>query len=392
MTRLTSARPSTGTRAAANIAVALVSLFVAGLLCEGLGRLVLNPANYLSVRTVKDDVLGIRIPGGSAGFDAWGFRNAAVPGQVDVLALGDSHTFGNTARMQDAWPSVVASDTGLTTYNMGLGGYGPVQYFQLLTSRGLGLHPNWVLCGLYMGDDFENAFSMSYGLEHWAYLRDGNFGPVDANIWGTAEAPGWSKSVRNWLSEHSLIYRLTVHGPLLAQAKANVEFQRASRGEDPATTVLEVPEQHIREAFRPAPIAMRLDQQSPAVREGMRITFRLLRDMNDACRKQGCRFGVVVIPTKEHVFAPYFQGRSLHLQEQAEKVIANERLARTALFAALASAGIPYVDTLEPLRRGAGNQLYAATTNDMHPGRNGYKVIGDAAAAFLEQQRASAGK
>jgi hypothetical protein len=382
------ARP--GVRYLGNVLVFFVSLVVALGLCEAGARLVLNSSDYLSVETKKDSVLGITIPAGSAGFDSWGFRNPSVLSRVNVLAVGDSHTFGNTARMEDSWPSVLAASTGLSTYNMGLGGYGPVQYFHLLSTKGMNLHPEWVLCGLYMGDDFENAFSMTYGLDHWAYLRSGQFTNVDPNIWGNAEPLPWHKDLRNWLSRNSLVYRLTVHGPLLGKARENVQFSRAARGEDPATTVLTLPDKNIKEAFRPAAIAARLDQDSAPVQEGMRITFRLLRDMDAVCQKQGCRFAVVVIPTKESVFSTYFHDNStIPLKGALDKVLSNEQAARTKLFAELDRAGIPYVDTLPALQAAAGGELYARTTNDMHPGKNGYRVIGEVAAAFLKhlQQR-----
>jgi hypothetical protein len=372
-------------RLAANALLMIGSLVVALLLCEVGAQLTLNPADYLSVTMIPDEILGITIPPKSAGFDDWGFRNPVVPTRVDIVAVGDSHTFGNTARMEDAWPSVLARDASLSVYNLGLGGYGPNQYYQVLTTRGLKLNPSWVFCGLYMGDDFENAFSMTYGLEHWAHLRAGTFNQVDADIWNSTQAVPFNKQVRNWLSRNSFVYQLVVHGQLLAKTKQTVEFARAQRGQDPVTTVVTVENKNISEAFRPAPIASRLDQDSPAVREGMRIAFRLLQDMNDACVKAGCRFAVVIIPTKETVFAEFLEGkREIHLHESIDKVIANERVAHAKLIAFLDAAKIPYVDTLSALRANVAGQLYARTTNDMHPERNGYKVIGDAVSRFMK--------
>jgi hypothetical protein len=54
---------------------------------------------------------------------------------------------------------------------MGLGGYGPNQYFELLKTKALPLKPRMVICGLSMTDDFDNAFHLTYGLDYWAYLR-----------------------------------------------------------------------------------------------------------------------------------------------------------------------------------------------------------------------------
>jgi hypothetical protein len=377
------------TKIIGNLIVLMVSVGVGLLLCEVGARLVLNPGDYLSVTTVRDPTLGITIAPGSPGFDEWGFRNVKVPAAADVVAIGDSHTFGNTAALDEAWPSVVNRATGLGVYNFGMGGYGPNQYYHLLTTRGLNLHPKWVLCGLYFGDDFENAFSITYGLDHWASLRKGQWGPVEANIWDQGEEkPGLQKNVRNWLSRRSMVYRLLVHGPMLAKVKENLQFKRAAAADDPLLTSLDVPEKNIKEAFRPVGIAARLDQSNPSVVEGMRVTFELLGRMADACRDKDCKFAVVIIPTKETVFSDYLEGQSrLRLQDALGKVIANERVARKKVFEFLDGRGIAYVDTLPALQKASGQQLYARTTQDMHPGKNGYRVIGETVAAFLQKAR-----
>src|SRR5208282_834981 len=113
-------------RALINLSVLAVSVGCALLLCEFGARLILNPADYLSIELVKDDVLGgVPSPSARSGFDSWGFRNRQVPETVDIVAVGDSHTYGNTARMEDSWPYVLGLLTGRRVYNMAMGGYGP---------------------------------------------------------------------------------------------------------------------------------------------------------------------------------------------------------------------------------------------------------------------------
>ncbi len=364
----------------------VVSLAVGTLLCEAGARLILSPADYLSPTMMRDEILGISIEPNSSGYDEWGFRNHKVPPTADVVAVGDSHTYGNTAAMSDSWPSVTAQRTGLQVYNLGMGGYGPNQYFHLLTTKGLKLHPKWVLCGLYMGDDFENAFSVTYGLDHWSSLRNGERDNVNVDIWGTSEPPVWGAGVRNWLSEHSIVYRLVLHGPLIAIAKEAIRFRETSAGRDPYTTALIVEDQNIREAFRPLGMAERQDLASGPVREGMRITLHLLTEMDKACREAGCRFLVVIIPTKETVFSEYIEKMpELHLHAELNRVITNERAAKRTLVDFLADEHIAYLDTLPALQNAVKNQLYAQTTRDMHPGKNGYRVIGEAVAQYLNR-------
>jgi hypothetical protein len=365
--------------------VLCVSGVVAVFVCEVLARIALNPADFLSPRMIENDVLGITVAPHSSGFDEWGFRNSEVPAAADVVAVGDSHTYGNTAKMDDAWPSVVARATKLQVYNLGLGGYGPNQYYYLLTEKGLKLNPKWVVCGLYMGDDFENAFMITYGLDYWASLRrSGQWTNVKSDIWGSAAPPVWGADIRNWFSEHSMVYRLIVHGPLFAMVKEAVRFEQVQAKRDPYTTALIMEDQNIREAFRPIGMAERLDKNSGPVREGIRITFHLLKEMNHLCVQAGCKFLVVIIPTKETVFAEYIaKNPELHLKEALERVIVNEQSVKVDLVEFLTREGISYVDTLPALRRSIKDQLYAPTTRDMHPGKNGYRVIGKTVVDYL---------
>jgi hypothetical protein len=377
---------ATRARGLLNGLLVTVSLVIGLALCEGALRVVLNPADYLTTMTVPDDVLGIKIAPGAAGFDRWGFRNDTVPTSADIVTIGDSHTYGNTATMSDAWPSVLARMTERRVYNLALGGYGPNQYYHLL-ARAVTLKPRWVVCALYMGDDFENAFLMTYGKDHWAFLRDGRQAAVDANIWQTPDTRTWHQRLRLWLSRHSMVYQLVVHGPVLGKLKGTLQIARVARAEDRSTTSLIDPDAGIQEAFRPVGLRDRLDQRSPAVREGMRITFTLLRRMEQACRQHDCRLLVVLIPTKESVFADHLlRNPRLPLWEVVADLVANERQASAALRGFLDDARIPYVDTLPALRRQLGDHLYAASDRDMHPSRNGYRVIGETVAVFLRDK------
>ena len=377
-------------RALANGLVLGLSLSIGLLLCELGARLVLNPADYLSVKTVSDDILGITIAPGSTGFDSWGFRNDGVPGSVDVAAIGDSHTYGNNARMTDAWPSVLGRSAGLKFYNFGLGGYGPNQYYYILKTKALTLKPKWVICAIYMGDDFENAYLMTYGKDYWSFLRGGNRPKSDANIWQQPDASAWHKRTRNWLSQHSVVYRLAIHGPAIGALKSAFQVRQASRAKDSAVTSLVLDDSAIREAFRPIGLRDRLDQRSPEVQEGMRITFELLGMMDKMCRENGSRFAVVVIPTKETVFADKLaQVPGLPLKAVVEELVASEKVATERLVQFLDETGIPHVETVSALRERVSEQLYTPSDQDMHPSSKGYHVIGEAVGAFVKQHGAN---
>jgi hypothetical protein len=369
------------TRRLANLAIALTSMLLAVAACELAARLFVDPVDYLSPLLVPDDVLGFALPRGSGGHDEWGFRNTRVPEAAEVVALGDSLTYGNTARMIESWPMVLGLLTGKTVYNLGMGGYGPNQYDHLLHTKALGLKPRIVICALSMADDFDNAFDITYRLAHWSFLRrDDHRRPAGPHV-GERVRPrevSWHKRVRIWLSQHSILYRLLFHG-LLQALKGRLQVEYAARFYESTTSLL-LPEQNVREAFVPAFHLRGLDQDAPRVREGMRLTLELLKDMNALCARHQVRFLVAVVPTKETVFARHLEHNpGLGLSETVDAVIANERLARQALFAGLEEDRIPYIDLLPAMEKASESErIYTYSAVDMHPNATGYRVIAEA--------------
>jgi hypothetical protein len=373
-----------------NLTVLAVSVGCALLLCEGASRLMLNPGDYLDVEMVSDDILGA-VPSTSArshGFDEWGYRNRKVPETADIVAIGDSHTYGNTATMEHSWPYVVGHLTGRSVYNLGMGGYGPNQYYYLLKTKALRLKPRLIICGFYMGDDFDNAYLMTYGTGYWASLRALNGVTVDMNTWNPEDRvpnPSWFKRVRLWLSRHSVVYQIAAHASSLGELQGDVQIKRA-HSLNPLGTSLIVPDQHIEEAFLPGRILHRLDQNSETVREGMRITFKLFAEMNEICKQNHIAFLVAIIPAKEMVFSEFFKNHpELPLSEDLNGTAINGALAKEKTIKFLADSGISFVDTLPALERGVEGELYARSAGDMHPNKNGYRVIAEAISEALKK-------
>jgi lysophospholipase L1-like esterase len=366
-----------GKKIFANVAITVISSVVGLLLCEWGSRLLIHPVDYLSPTLVRDDVLGIRLPGNSGGHDKWGFRNTEVPHTAEVVALGDSHTYGNCAKMNEAWPHVLARSTGASVYNLGMGGYGPNQYRYLLETKALVLKPKVIICAIYLGDDFDNAYRISYGLNYWSRLRSGELVSVDPDIWEKHSTPetSWQKRVRNWLSGHSVLYRLTFHG-LLANAKGKYQVANATRFDRSAASLI-LPEKNLQEAFLPKSVLRGLNQEEQSVQEGMRITFKLLKEMNLLCVSNHINFCVAVIPTKETVFSRYLED-DLSSNQDLKKVIINERTARRRLIDNLKQENMHFIDLLPVLEKASETEkIYTFSANDMHPNKNGYRVIAE---------------
>jgi len=373
-------------KAVLNILLVGMSAAFGLLLCEAGSRLLLDPADYLAVELVEDQILGKALPPGARGYDEWGFRNRRVPSTADIVAIGDSHTFGNTAKRDESWPYVLGLLTGKSVYNLAMGGYGPNQYYHLFNTRALRLRPQVIICGLYMGDDFDNAFRITYGLPYWSFLRTLPLDTVDADIWEVPDKSSWHNGIRVWLSSHSVIYQIAFHASLVGRLNGRVQIENASRLYDSATS-LTLRDRNIAEAFVPRGPLRGLDQEKESVREGLRITLKLLSEMNEISLQRNIRFIVVVIPTKEMVFSGYLEHASnLKLADVIQKLILSERIARDKIFTFFRESNIRYIDVLPALQGAVGGDIYARSSRDMHPSKNGYKVIAEVVADFLQKE------
>jgi hypothetical protein len=93
-----------------------------------------------------------------------------------------------------------------------------------------------------------------------------------------------------------------------------------------------------------------------------------------------------MIRTKEQVFSDYLEHNSkIPLSDVTDKLLANERSALAHTFKFMADSNIPYVDPLPAQKTAAGQGLYVASAGDMRPGKNGFRVIGEATAEALKQ-------
>jgi lysophospholipase L1-like esterase len=98
------------------------------------------------------------------------------------------------------------------------------------------------------------------------------------------------------------------------------------------------------------------------------------------------KFLVVIIPTKESVYARYIEGnKSLPASEKIDRLIANEREVNAEVKRYFNEHGIAYVDVLDALREKAGSeQLYPANFGG-HTNGNGYRIIAETVNSWLEK-------
>jgi lysophospholipase L1-like esterase len=91
--------------------------------------------------------------------DPWGFRNHwPWPQQADILAVGDSFTYGQMVDDEQAWTTILAQRFPHSqVMNLGLIGGAPQQYLRIYETFGVNLAPKVLLVGIFLENDLWGA-------------------------------------------------------------------------------------------------------------------------------------------------------------------------------------------------------------------------------------------
>ena len=236
---------------------------------------------YLTPSFEYHDALVYKIKPYEAGHDAWGFRNASIPEQANIVTIGDSFTYGVSNAANVTWPSVLGLLSGQSVYNLSIGGYGVAQYEYLLKEYASALKPKIIIVGLYLGDDL--AFPNKQLIKT---------PPISTNHHGF--------NLRHWLAKNSNLYNATVFSKL----GDKIRYLENWLFSDQVTTQNNIYYAHkgIRTIFTPKTRFNKLNLNKPDVVEGYQwITERLLA-MKEFCDNSGINLSIVIFPTKEMVF------------------------------------------------------------------------------------------
>jgi len=351
--------------------LALASIVVALLITEAITRIFLDPIDYLKPRKISDDILGFKLGPNSGGHDSWGYRNRSVPDRADIVAIGDSHTYGISAKASDTWPSFLEKLSGKKTYNLSLPGYAPVQYYHLLKEKAFDLKPSVIVTGFYFGNDLSEVYRTVYHNEHWSHLRDPDFRTDEEIKPKKVVRDKFSYKLRHFLPGNSVVYRIissSVIGDELRQ------LRRLYQGEE--IIMYENIEYNIQTGFMSAVRLRALDLNLASVREGLRISLDMIDRMNEICKEKNTEFIVLLIPTKESVYSDFIgNNSSLPNSETIDELLTNESEVRKIVINHLNKNNIGFVNAVDALRgRTRYEQLYPKNFGT-HSNKNGYRII-----------------
>lgn len=358
-----------------NAALFTVSCAVALVLAEFLARLALDPIDFLHVDYAPDPVLNHRIEAFAGGHDELGLRNKAGLRRAEILAIGDSMTYGMMATADESWPAHLQAITGRDVYNAGMGGYGPFRYLEMTRRILPRTNPAHVIVAVYIGNDYLDGYSTVYSREHWAtYRAEGASGAVASTFRISQPAEGrLLGGLRDWLSKRSVIYRAVTQSAVF-------DGFRTSEAQASATDVVEVSLNGRATVLKPQETLRRVDLGDPRVEEGARLMEVALAETVDVIRKGGAAAHVAILPTKEAVYHPHVADQlSEAHRDTMTALAANEDRLNARLQAFLADIGVPFTD-LRPVLSEAVKTAQVYPVTDGHPNGTGYAEIATALA------------
>lgn len=353
-----------------------ISGFLSLLLAEGVLRLVLDPVDYLAAATVADPILQHRIEGGASGHDAWGYRNPAVPATAEIMAIGDSMTYGIMAKSKEAWPAQLGEITGKQVYSAALGGYGPLQYLHILRTRAPELNPDRVVVMIYPGNDLLDSYNLAHSNPNWSTYRLSNVGDVEPDVFLPEELPpSATRWLREWLAHHSVLYRIVTQLPVFDEVRRDSVRGRSDTNFD---------YEHLGQTMILDPVRTFnfANSEDPRSIEAIGIIRRVLAEMSEFCQENGIALHIALMPVREHVFHAVTQGLAAedeaHMQELNDSMLAIE----TMLIEAIENEGLPWTN-LRPILENALETTLVYPPADGHPNAAGYRAVAEHLAGRL---------
>ena len=359
-----------------------------------------------------DPKLGYRVSRYYPGSDKRGYRNPEALDTSNILAIGDSTTYGYSVVESQSWPAVVRNENNLDIYNAGVGGYGPCEYLEV-SNELIQLNPTQVVVALYLGNDMSDAYTSVYLEDRCPDLQTDN-----------AEL---LKELRRLREEQSLLKQATelglesvaepfrdglplshLYGSNLRDKSSIYSLVRAAYhklnnihygrfGEDTDKRFATesqiqgaIAYEHIKElrtVFKsPAVEVLAVDQTDLRISEGRRITETVLDEINTLAQANNAQLIVAIIPTKGVAYRNILGDSFISQHSSFPPKIENELKLKQDILSFLDENEIVHVDTTPLLEKALSDRTppFHQTSNE-HPNAHGYSVVANAIAAAVSK-------
>jgi len=314
---------------------------------------------------IDDDKLGHTVNKSLSGIDENGFRNPEILEQADIVFLGDSHTYGINASLEESWPQQLAKMANMTVYNFGVGNYGSLQYYYLM-EEARKLKPKHIIVGLYLANDLDDVCKSISKMDYWQRRVK----ELGYNVETCFKSSHKLNRLKQFLSNQ--------HLSLLSAYGLKKIYQGLKLGD--AVNIKEETFSTIIKYKRIASHKNNMDLDRERIRFGFEITKDIIEDMNREANLDNTEFSVVIIPSKERVFFDYLTQRGYQLPNEYNELVDNEINLVNMFSHFFNEQGIKFVDAKPYVEQ----QIYKSkpvylSSDNGHPLGIGYNAYATAA-------------
>ena len=331
---------------------------------EGVFRLIFDKEDYLLPILVRDPVFGTRPFPLSSGHDAWSFRNNKIPDQTEIMAIGDSMTYGYSAPRFLSYPAQLEKITGLTVYNAGNGGWGMGQYFCVFKKFAPKLDPKIIIFGLYLENDI------------WESYRDGNL-KCDNSLNKTVSLVKVEDydprrlfgKHRSWLSKNSVFYQVA---KMNFEKIASIVRLKLSQKQQ----LLVFGSGNTKAVFSKHASGFSIKNQQMSL--GLEIVKNKIKEIKSLCGAKKIKCYLLLVPSKRLVHK-----NTIELAEKKEgyallkKEIETEIAVRMQVISFAQVLSFSLIDPLPALQTVIGHNKIFSYTEDIHFNGSGYRIIAE---------------
>ncbi|MBN1472198.1 MAG: hypothetical protein JW925_10490 [Syntrophaceae bacterium] len=330
-----------------------------------------------TLHVLPDATLGLRGNPEFPEHDSKGFRNKIALSHSEIVAIGDSQTYGTGVKRYQAWPQQLSKLSGKPVYNMSLGGYGSVEGLILLKTEALQLNPKYVIFMMYNGNDLIDAYDAVYNNHLYDTLKNTDsttqavitalqqkdplkpkIAKITSQLWSskpisikTETTP--SQQTRNhWncikqMKLFRLFFSLERSVQVTFFNKKEYDWRRLTNPNQHDSGLFETFESNgFRTILTPSYRKLAMDIEDPRIQEGLRISLEAIGDMKQLADSQGIQFLILLLPTKEKVFYELSSQYGIEPSESMQTTVKLDDDIRNRTMAYLQQHEISYINTL----------------------------------------------
>lgn len=291
-----------------------------------------HPVSFSSNKVIHDR-LGYVMDTNLEEIDEHGFRNGDMQ-SVDIVALGDSHTYGFNVSADKSWPRYLGLKLGKNVYNFGVGGYGILQYKYLL-NKSIDMQPDAIILGLYLPNDLSDVCRLATDTQYWTSRAAELQININLCLKASNERIGPSRvstkssvvRIKEWLQENSAFVSIISEYYVRYSLQYKIEHGQIENGlsiySDKVKTVI------LNKRIRAHQGQM--DMGKPTINMAFEVLSQFLVEVKEVTEAHKIQFGVLFIPSKERVFYKYLSASHYNLPTEYLDLVENEEMLKNRI-------------------------------------------------------------